>query len=133
MSVEQPSTITIPPSTIFGKLAPKPRPDYATRILTSSLPEAPTDHISVPPKYVKGKYPFISDKPYKQFPIRKQLLAKQETTPDNKTPICTDARAVIKIMHNGVDVRKHKRKKPAQPKPKKEKSKRRKRRRVSTK
>jgi hypothetical protein len=128
MSVEQPSTITIPPSTIFGKLAPRPRPDYSARIMTSSLPEAPTDHVTVAKRYVKGDYPFVTDKPYQKFPTKKELKAKQAITPKDKVPICTDARAVIKIMHNGIDIRKHKRKRPAQPKVKKEKSKKKRRR-----
>lgn len=100
MSVEQPGTITVPPATMHSKLAPLGFPDYSTMNFVSDLPEQASDHVTPPGYYQRGQYPFISDKPGPNYPTPKQLNKKLKTTP-KQVPICTDARAKVKIVHTG--------------------------------
>jgi hypothetical protein len=109
MAYEQPNPITVPPSSMFTRLAPAPYPDYFSRSFVSDLPSRPSTHV-VPPKSSKRglyKNPMKSDVPGPPMPRQKALTKKLKRT-GPKEKLITDDPRKIKIIRNGVVVKKSK-------------------------
>lgn len=125
MAYEQFATITVPPSTMFTKLAPMPRPDYYSRTAVSDLPTRPSSYITAPSISKKGLYtnPSKTTSPGPGYPRQKALTKKLKRT-GPKQPIAYESSGQVKILHNGVQVKKSRKRKDCQDAPKKKRKKR---------
>ena len=112
MAYEQPNPITVPPSSMFTQLAPSPYPDYFSRSFVSDLPSRPSTHV-IPPKLSKrGLYnnPMKTYVPGPPMPRQKALTKKLKRT-GPKEKLVTDDPRKVKIIRNGVVVKKSKKEK----------------------
>lgn len=130
MSFNQPGYIRIPPSTVFGKLPPKPKPDYSSNAWRNDLPDCATDHLKRPKAiYAKGKYPKITDglPDYPTYSGIKKKLVKQTKATMNPPPADASGK-LIRVDKGIMGPKKHKKKRSScKPKSGKPKAKRQKR------